>query len=573
MRWRKRRIIHEIAPDEIFLDSSNLPEHNTGQFEGRVARPVSFRSIIGIGFVFLAIITLFAYRAFSLGVLDGAKYAHISENNTFDKRILFATRGVIFDRTGLQIAWNEAQIATTSLHMATSTDQRGIYALREYSPLDGLSHLVGFTRYPKADSAGEWWREEYSGVAGVELSFDEALRGVNGNTITERDALGTVLRQNIVDPPVNGTDLTLAIDAEMQNKLFTTLHAHANRNGFRGGAAVIMDVRTGEVLALTSFPEYDSQAYTDGNNAHVAAMTKDARTPLLNRAVSGLYTPGSIVKPIFAIAALNEKIISPEKEIHSVGALTLPNPYDPSKPSIFRDWTVHGWVDMRTAIAVSSDEYFYVIGGGFQGQKGLGIAKIDEYSKRFGLEDPTGIDLKGEVRGVIPTPEWKARIFGPDDPWRIGNTYHTSIGQYGFQISPLQAVRFTAAIANGGKLLKPQLVASSTAEYTEIGIPDEYLQVAREGMRLAVTSKRSDATVKSLYLAGIEIAAKTGTAQLGSRNEYMNSWSVGFWPASNPKYAYAVVLEHAPAGTMSGAAPGLQSFFQWLVAEKPEYVK
>ena len=294
---------------------------------------------------------------------------------------------------------------------------------------------------------------------------------------------------------------------------------------------------------------------------------------MLNRAVGGLYTPGSIVKPVFAIAALQEKIISPEKAILSTGKLVLPNPYNPDNPSIFRDWTVHGWVDMRTAIAVSSDEYFYTIGGGFQGQRGLGIAKIDEYSRLFGMEEKTGIDLKGEVEGVIPTPQWKERIFGEDDPWRIGNTYHTSIGQFGFQMTPLQAVRFTAAIANNGKLLKPQLLASSTAQFREIDIPEAYFQIAREGMRMAVISDRPDATVKALNIGGIQISAKTGTAQLGYNNEFMNSWSVGYWPADNPKYAYAVVLEKAPAGTNSGAAPGLQPFFYWLIANHPEYIQ
>ena len=148
-------------------------------------------------------------------------------------------------------------------------------------------------------------------------------------------------------------------------------------------------------------------------------------------------------------------------------------------------------------------------------------------------------------------------MFGANDPWRIGDTYHTAIGQYGFQVTPIQAVRYIAAIANGGKLLTPQLVASSTPKFTTIGIPDSDLEIVREGMRMAVTSPRPDATVKALYLSGIEIAAKTGTAQIGTHNQYMNSWSVGFWPATHPKYAYAVVLERAPAGTPSGAAPGM----------------
>jgi penicillin-binding protein 2 len=341
--------------------------------------------------------------------------------------------------------------------------------------------------------------------------------------------------------------------------------------GFVGGAAIIMDVKTGEIIALTSFPEYDHQAFTDGESDVVARAYKDTSVPLLNRSISGLYAPGSIVKPIFAAAALKERLISSAKILVSTGAISLPNPYDKEHPSLFHDWTVHGPIDMRTAIAVSSDEYFYTIGGGFGGQPGLGISKIDSYAKLFGLSMPTGIALKGEEDGVIPTPEWKKKVFGEDDPWRIGDTYHTAIGQYGFQITPIQAVRFTAAIANGGKLLVPQLLASSSPEYRDIGLSDEDLEVVREGMRMAVISSRFDATVKALNIYGIEIAGKTGTAQIGTKNQYMNSWNIGFWPVDNPRYAYAAVLEKAKAGTASGAAPGLVPFFTWLIAEHPEY--
>lgn len=554
----------EIAPDEIFLDSSNLPAHEYERPEGSVERPVSARALWGVGIFFALVILGFLARSVSLQIAQGSELTAVSLSNSLDSSIIFATRGVIFDRTGKEIAWNE--LPTTDAGAATTSG----FALRVYSPLPGLSHIVGWLRYPKRDAAGVWWRDAYTPMSGVELSYDDALRGQNGTSMVETDARGRVQRENIVSPAVPGRDLHLSIDAEIQSKLYQILWAHAQEMGFIGGAGIIMDVETGEIIALTSFPEYDHAAFTDGDADAVGRAYEDKRSPVLDRAVAGLFTPGSIVKPIFAAAALNEHIISPEKTIVSTGAITLPNPYDPSKPSIFRDWRVHGPVDMRTAIAVSSDEYFYTIGGGYGGQAGLGIAKIDSYARLFGMGSLTSIRLPGEQAGIIPTPEWKAEVFGPDDPWRIGNTYHTAIGQYGFQITPIQAVRFTAAIANGGKLLEPQLLASSTPEWIPVGIPDEYLHVARDGMRLAVTSPRDDATVKSLYLAGIRIAGKTGTAQLGSRNQWMNSWSVGFWPADHPRYAYAVVLEHAPAGTASGAAPGLVPFFQWLIAERPE---
>jgi penicillin-binding protein 2 len=562
---RRLRKIHEVAPEDIFLDAENLPSLERNQFEGRLQRPVSPRSIFTVGVIFLLVVSTFSYRAFYLQVAHGDTYATISRENTLDHSLLFAERGLIYDRTGLELAWNEAQ---TGISTTTET-----YPLRTYTSLPGLSVLLGFVQYPKADAKGEWWRTEYSGVAGIESSFDELLSGENGSTIVERDALGALERENIVSPPLKGEDLHLSIDAEVQSKLFSLLSAHASAQHFQGGAAAIMDVRTGELLALTSFPEYSNQAFTDGDKAAVQAASQNPRSPMLDRAISGLYAPGSIVKPIFAAAALNEHLIAPDKQILSTGAISIPNPYDPAHPSLFRDWTVHGWIDMRTALAVSSDEYFYTIGGGFGGQAGLGINKLDDYARRFGLGSITGIALASEKAGVIPTPAWKAEVFGAEDPWRIGDTYHTAIGQYGFQLTPIQAVRYTAAIANGGKLLTPQLLASSTPQSTDLGIPDEYLQIVREGMRLAVTSDRSDATVKFFNISGIKIAAKTGTAQIGAHNEYMNSWSIGFWPSDHPRYAYAVVLEKAPAGTPSGAAPGMLPFFQWLIAEHPEYTQ
>ena len=569
-RFGLKKKVREIAPEEIFLDSSNLPEHEASQFEGRVEKPVSRRAIFSVGIVFLFIVLGYGSRAYLLQVAHGASYADISQNNILDKSLIFATRGIIYDRTGRELAWNVPQPVDVN---ATTTDSTSTpsYALRNYLDIPGLSHILGFVRYPKADAQGTWWRESYVGMSGVELALDSTLAGQNGSSMVETDAHGHIQRQDIVSPPVDGTNITLSIDADVQSELYKIMSLHAAQNGFKGGAAVIMNVQTGEILAMTSFPEYDHIAFTNGDAASIASASTDPSKPLLNRAISGLYAPGSIVKPIFAAAALNEGIISPDKQILSTGSISIPNPYDPSHPSIFHDWTVHGWIDMRTALAVSSDEYFYTIGGGYGGQEGLGIARIDEYAQKFGLGTTTGFILPGELGGVIPTPAWKAQVFGTTDPWRIGDTYHTAIGQYGFQVTPLQAVRYISAIANGGKLFTPQLIASTTPEYTMVGVPDADLQIVREGMRMAVTSTRPDATVKFLNLAGIHLAAKTGTAQIGAHNEWMNSWSVGFWPAEHPKYAYAVVLERAPAGTPSGAAPGLIPFFQWLISTHPEY--
>ncbi len=556
--------MREIAPDEIFLDSSNLPDRNDPQYEARVVRPVSPRAIFSVGIVFILIALIFSSRSFLLQVVHGATYADISRNNRLDRSVLFAARGIVYDRNGKELIWND--IAPPEDASTTP------YALRRYSALPGLAHVLGYVRYPKADASGSWWREEFTGVSGVEAGLNGLLEGQNGSTITETNAHGVVERSDIVAPPQNGADVTLSIDAGVQSELYQLLSQHAHDQRFQGGASVIMNVQTGEIVALTSFPEFDNAAFAEGDATAVHVANTDSRTPLLDRATSGLYAPGSIVKPIFAAAALNEGIISPDKEIVSTGQISVPNPYDAAHPSIFKDWTVHGPIDMKTALAVSSDEYFYTIGGGYGGQAGLGIGKLDQYAALFGLASTTGLSVLPESSGVIPSPAWKLATFGADDPWRIGDTYHTAIGQYGFQVTPLEIVRYIAAIANGGKLLTPSLIASTTPQYASIGIPDSDLEIVREGMRMAVTSNRFDATVKALNIPGITIAAKTGTAQIGAHNEWVNSWSVGFWPADHPHYAYATVLEKAPAGTLSGAAPGMLPFFEWLIANHPEYL-
>ncbi|MBI2048300.1 MAG: hypothetical protein HYT30_00010 [Parcubacteria group bacterium] len=548
-RQNKNLATHDITPGDIFLDASNLPGLSVEQFEGRIVQPVSPRTIwmIGAGFALVAI--AFIWQLFNLQIQNGAQFAAVAQENRLAHSLLFAQRGVIYDRTGKELVWNESAEDLP-------------YALRKYSELPGLSHVLGYVRYPKTDTAGVWWRTELAGVSGAESVFDAVLAGKNGTEMAEVDAHGDIQRRSLIAPPRDGGSVRLSIDAEMQSKLYTTLAKHAETHHFVGGAGVILDVMTGEIIALTSVPEYKSQILTNGDRALVAEYSGDSRTPFLNRALAGVYTPGSIVKPLFAAAALAEGIIAPDKQIFSPGFISIPNPYNPDKPTIIKDWRAHGWTAMREAISVSSDVYFFSIGGGYEDQKGLGISRIDTYARKFGLGKPTGFDYGGESEGVIPTPEWKKEVFGEEEPWRLGDTYNTSIGQYGFQVTPMQMVRAVAAIANGGTLPAPHMLASSTPVHTPIGIDDEYLQVVREGMRLAVTSNLG--TARALNIAGFPIAGKTGTAELGSRKQYMNSWVVGFWPYDKPQYAFAVVLERAPAGTLSGAAPAMRPFFEWV---------
>ena len=553
----KKHRHREIDPDEILLDSTNAGEFDLDQFEGRIERPLSARSFIAAGVVIGLVAVILLGRSVDLQIIKGSAYAAQARENQLERKVIFADRGVLEDRVGRELAWNER---------ASVEDD---YSMRVYAAYRGLGHAIGYVKVPAKDSSGFYYRDTYIGVDGAEKAFDGLLKGDNGITLTETDARGKVVSESKVSPPAVGSKIVLSIDALVNQGLFDAIADRARAAGAVGGAGVIIDVRTGELLAMTSYPEYSPEAVVSGNSAAIKSYTGDKRLPFLNRATDGLYSPGSIVKPLMAAAAINEGVIDEYKQILSTGALTLPNPYDPDKPTIFKDWRVNGWTDARRAIAVSSDVYFYEIGGGFEGQPGLGIARIDEYLRRFGFGADAGLAGFSEVAGTIPTPEWKAVNF-PDDPaWRLGNTYHTAIGQYGVQVTPLQAARMAAAIANGGILFTPSIIASSTPRGAAIDISAHALLVAREGMRLGVT----DGIAGAVNLPFVKVAAKTGTAQVGMRNESQNAWMIGFWPYDNPRYAYAVVLEKMPAGTQIGSSAVMSSFFNFMELSAPQYLK
>ena len=545
-----KRNHQEIAPDEIFLDSSNLPDYDNNQFEGRIEKPIGKKVLLTLTVFFVLLMAGYVGRVWFLQIKKGQAFAEKSQNNALQNTLVFASRGVVNDRNGVPLIWNEFS--------GTNTD----YAYRKYTDLSGMSLLLGYIKYPKKDKSGFYYNTEYDGKDGVEKYFNDDLSGENGLKITETDATGKVQSESVVKPPKNGTNLTLSIDSKIQASLYNIIATNSMSSGFQGGAGVIMDVHTGEMVAMVSYPEYDSQTMTDGSNVSaINGYLKNKNNPFLDRVTGGLYTPGSIIKPYVALGALREKIIDPNKQLHTIGYISVPNPYDPTHPSIFKDWQNQGDVDMRKAIAVSSDVYFYEVGGGYQGQVGLGINNIEKYVRSFGFGEAfTGI-FAGP-KGTIPNAEWKKANFDGED-WRIGDTYHTAIGQYGFQVTPLQAVRAVASLSNNGILLQPTLIhddprESSTLRHNDtITNPADY-EIVREGMRQGVLS----GVAKALDVSDVEVAAKTGTAQLGLHNEYVNSWVTGFFPYKNPNYAFAIVMEKGGVHYAIGA-PGVMGQIQF----------
>lgn len=551
-RFRKRRRGLELNPDDIFLDASNLSGFDQSRLEGRLERPVTERTFATIGLVVSLLFIALIAQAANLQIMKGKEYAERSERNRLRPEVLFAERGAIVDRNGTALVYNE---------QGEDGFVRRVY---EYP---GFSHLLGYVSYPKKDSSGNFYETEIKGLNGVEEAMDTVLAGENGTLLVEEDAHGDLQSSGTVKPARKGETVTLSIDARAQRAFANAVSELADRIPFMGGSAILMDVHTGEIHALVSYPEYDPNVLSSGGPSDViASYQTNSRRVYLDRAVSGLYTPGSILKPMVAAGALTDGIVSPSWGIVSTGSISIPNPYDPSKPSIFKDWKAHGWVDARRAIAVSSDVYYYAIGGGYGDVKGLGIERLKYWYDAFGLTSPTGIELSGEATGFVPTPAWKEERFG--DPWRLGDTYNTSIGQYAMQVTPLGAARAVAAVANGGMLVKPTLVKDAPLQGQTIQISQSALQVAREGMRMGATEGTS---IGLNALPFVKVAGKTGTAQLGVNNEFYNSWSVGYFPYDKPKYAWVVVMERGPSTNAIGGIYVTYQALSELHRTAPEY--
>lgn len=550
--WIRKRRYHELNPDEIFLDASNLSGFDQSRLEGRLERPIAPRALAAtggvIGLLLLAIIT----QAAHLQIVQGESYAERSERNRLRPQVVFAERGAIVDRNGEPLVYNE---------QGEDGFVRRVY---EYP---GFSHLLGYVSYPKRDSSGNFYETEIVGLAGIEQAMNDLLAGENGTLLVEEDAHGAVQSSGTVQPAQKGQTVSVSIDARAQRAFAETVQELADRIPYLGGSAVLMDIYSGEVHALVSYPEYNPNVLSAGGPADIIqSYQTNPRRVYLDRAVSGLYTPGSIAKPMVAAGAISDGTVTPEQGIVSTGSISIPNPYDPSRPSIFVDWKAHGWVDARRAIAVSSDVYFYAVGGGYGDFVGLGIERLKYWYDAFGFTSKTGIELAGEAEGFVPTPEWKEERFG--DPWRIGDTYNTSIGQYAMQTTPLAAVRATAAVANGGMLVRPTLIKDAPLAGQSMAISKEALRVAQDGMRRAVT----EGTAGGLNdIRFVNIAAKTGTAQTGVNKEFYNSWIVGYFPYEKPKYAFAVVMERGPSTNSIGGVYVTYHALSALRQTAPEY--
>jgi len=385
------------------------------------------------------------------------------------------------------------------------------------------------------------------GQAGLESQYNRNLMGTDGYRRVIVNSRGLEVNEAQRRAPVDGPALTLTLDSRLQAAMDRAFAG-------RAGSAVALDPETGEILAMTSTPAYDPNEFTTGIEPAVwARLTSNPGTPLMNRVIQGTYAPGSTFKIVIATAGLEERVITPETTFYCPGYLSVYN-------TVFRcaKASGHGVMDVHHAIAQSCNVFFYNVG------IRLEISRIAAYAKRLGLGAVTGIDLPHEVSGLIPSPEWKMRVL--KTPWYGGETVSVAIGQGQVSATPLQMARVAAAIANGGKLVRPHLVKSVGGEAQSIdaprdlGLKPETLAIVKSGMKAVV----AEGTGWRARLPGVEVAGKTGSAQVVAKARLEKTptataiiphgWFVAFAPADHPRIALAVLVEHAGSGG-EGAAP------------------
>ena len=433
---------------------------------------------------------------------------------------------------------------------------------REYLNGPIFAHILGYTGIDTESN-------DIVGKTGIEAYYNEVLKGEDGKTIAYRDARGNIFDKKIFEEPRNGKDLSLSIDADLQKYFYNRLNEALITLGRYAAVGLAINPQNGEVLSLVSLPSFDNNIFTkSGNNSEKNKILNSLYNPLFNKAVSGAYTPASTIKPMVGLAALAEGIINPNKQILSIGYIEIPNPYNPAMPSRFLDWKVNGWVDLYSALARSSNIYFYAIGGGFsagggsayggEDVSGLGIDKLKEYWQKFGLGTKTQIDLPNEAEGFLPDPAYKEAV--KKDTWRIGDTYNVSIGQGDLLVTPIQLLSQIAAIANGGYFYKPHLLKDTSGEilinFSDLG---SYIKEVKKGMADAVS--KSYGTANMLSSIPIDIGAKTGSSQV-SNNTKTNAFFVGYMPEENPEIAILVLIENAREGSLN-AVPVAKDVLEW----------
>ena len=574
------------------------------------------RSLIMALIKFLLLMVIIA-RLYYLQVYQADRYKTLADENRISTRLLVPPRGIIFDRNGVTIASNQQNFQALIVAEQAPNVQETLDAFKKIMPLSeaeeerikkdlkrnrsfvpikirdnlsweevsriqlnapdlpgividegltryypfgaGMAHILGYVSSVSDKDVKDDPLLEVPGFkigkSGIEKYLEKALRGESGNLKLEVNAYGRIMKEIERVDGIPGKDVQLTIDSRLQQKAFELF-------GEESGAAVLLDVHTGEILAFVSAPSFDPNMMTQGlSTEDWNALLHNERNPLTDKAISGQYSPGSTFKMIVALAALEAGVIKPETRTYCAGKMFLGN-------HAFHCWKKegHGHLNVVEALQHSCDIFFY------ETAQKLGIEKIADMARRFGLGSKINIGLENEKAGLIPDKEWKLRRFG--EPWQQGESLISGIGQGYILTTPLQLATMTARLVNGGGWGKPTFLKVSDGEKSKIrkiDVSPTNLELIKEGMYAVVNKPGGTAWRSQFDYHGQRMGGKTGTTQVrritmkerreGIKKESELPWRlrnhalfVGYAPHDNPKYAVAVLVEHGGGGS-SVAAP------------------
>ena len=583
------------------------------------------RRAVLIGGAQTALFSLLAGRLYFLQVIEGGDYHQMAEENRINLRMIAPPRGRILDRAGVPLALNDQTYRVVLLpeqigdvgellkklggyvvidetdrkriereikdrhgfnaivvHDNLTRDQMDVIAVhtpdlpgvdidagevRAYPYGETTAHILGYVgtaSQAEIDNSDEDDDDVLSvpgfhiGKNGIEKQYEMQMRGEAGDVEMEVNAHGRVVRELVRHDPISGDDVTLALDIGLQQFVQQRLARE------EGASAVVLDIHTGEVLALASQPSFDPNLFTFGiSQEDWDRLNEDIHSPLLNKAISGVYAPGSTFKPVTAMAALEADIVDPEARVFCPG-------YYEFGEHIFHCWKKggHGHVNMVEALAGSCDTYFYDLG------HRVGIDKIQAMAQRFGMGQKLKVDLPHERSGFVPSRAWKQA--NKHQAWQQGETLVAAIGQGYMLTSPLQLAIMAARIANNGLAVMPHVARkigdqpTAPETWPSLGLDPRHLNLVRQGMIAVVNSPTGTAYAARIMKEGFEMAGKTGSAQVRhiseaehkegvTKNEALpwkerdHALFAGFAPVDNPRYAIAVIVEHGGSGAHEAA--------------------
>ena len=584
-----------VTPEETLMDS--------GSRYADMERPMTdfvFRFTFGSFFVALAFIWA---TSFKIGILDSANLSELAIRNKSVNFAMPPPRGIIFDKFNKPLVKNvpsfdllvvsrdlksgsvDSDIEKVAKALGVPFDSfrdeimenaknnamffvasnlgkeealaikyyelPGFYVVsnikREYIDGNKFSQIVGYVgKVNKEDLADDYYfPTDTIGRLGLEASYENLLRGKHRNIFFEKDASGNSTRE-----PIIGNSLISNIDLSLQKKLYDEVFEILRESGLSRAAAVIQNPQNGAVMAMVSFPSFDSNIFNSKlSNDDFKKLFENRSKPLFNRIISGLYNPGSTIKPFIGMAALEEKIVTPQDTIRDCVSISVPNPADQGNPYVFKNWRVElGLFNLKKAIANSCNVYFFTVAGGHDKVKGLGAEKIVNYLKSAFTDSSLGIDMPGEDHGFVPTPDWKLQERGEN--WYLGDTYNISIGQGDLLVTPLWLNGYISAIANGGTFYKPRVADKIlddnknildrffSEELGRLPFKQEVIDEVRNDMKETVVS----GTAQLLKDLPVEVGAKTGTAEV-AKGKSINSLFTAFAPFNNPELSITVLVE------------------------------